>query len=745
MKQNPAMIRPWLLACLFTFILAAGTVAATGITSGRRPQKQMHTNRLIHEQSPYLLQHAHQPVDWYPWGEEALALARKEDRPIFLSIGYSTCHWCHVMAHESFEDPEIAGLLNRWFVCIKVDREERPDIDQVYMAAVQALNGSGGWPLSVFLFPDGRPFWGATYIPPRGQQGRPGFTDILRAVHRAWQGRRDELERTAAQLIRAIDVESGPETGKIEDDVQQKAFASLQQMFDAGQGGFGQAPKFPRPVVLDFLLRYWLRTGDERGLHMTLATLDAMARGGIRDHLGGGFHRYAVDRAWRVPHFEKMLYDQAQLASAYLDALLITADNRYGDVAAEIFHYVQARLQDPGGGFYSAEDADSDDPYHAGGHGEGLYYLWTEEDIVRTLGAKRAELFNYCYGVRFDGNVPVDPRQEFKGRNILYRRHTDREAAARFAVDEVTLGRELEQARAKLLARREERVRPHLDDKVITAWNGLMIGALARGGAILRRPDLVESAARAADFIQAHLFDPEKGTLLRRYRAGNAGVAGQLDDYAFLVSGLLELYRVQQEPELLQRAVLLTRSMIRLFRDRGRFFDSVAADGVPLRLSADYDGAEPAPNSVAAMNLLRLADLTGNQEWRTMALATVESFSSRLNSHPAALVAMLCALDRSGGKPRQVVIAGHRGSADTRELMATVFTVYDPDLVLLLADGAENQELLSRGLPFLKGVHMEGNRATAHVCENFSCRLPVTDAAALRRQLVRREPAAAAN
>ncbi len=697
------------------------------------------TNRLIHEQSPYLLQHAHQPVDWYPWGEEAFARARKEDRPVFLSIGYSTCHWCHVMARESFDNEEIAELLNRWFVCIKVDREERPDVDQVYMAAVQALNGSGGWPLSVFLFPDGRPFYGATYIPPEGRYGRPGFPDILGAVHRAWQGRRDELGQTAAGLIGAIAADSG--SGSVRADVADRACRMLRESFDAGQAGFGTAPKFPRPVVFDFLLSHWLRTGEEQALAMTLATLDAMARGGIHDHLGGGFHRYGVDRAWRVPHFEKMLYDQAQLADSYLDAYQITGQEGYGRVAAGIFAYVLGVLRDPGGAFATAEDADSDDPYRPGHHGEGCYYLWTEEEIVRTLGAGPAEVFSYCYGVEFDGNAPADPQQEFAGRNILFRRHTDREAAARFGRDAEEIGQELARSRGLLLAKREQRVRPHLDDKVITGINGLMIGALARGGAILGREDLVDAARRAADFIQAHLYDPASGHLLRRYRRGTAGLAGQLDDYAFLVSGLLRLHQVQQDPELLERAVALTGTMIRLFGDDegGGFFDSVRDRAIPLRLKSDYDGAEPAPNSVAAMNLLRLADLTGRQEWRTLARKTMAAFSGRLNTYPAALPAMLCALAREGDTPRQVVIAGRRGAADTRALMDAVFAVFDPDLVLLLADGAENQEFLARGLPFLKDVHMEGGRATAHVCEDLACRPPVTDAAVLRRQLVRRE------
>ena len=695
------------------------------------------TNRLIHEQSPYLLQHAHNPVDWYPWGEEAFALAKKEDKPIFLSIGYSTCHWCHVMAHESFENPDIAAILNKWFVCIKVDREERPDIDQMYMAATQAMNGSGGWPMSVFLFPDGRPFWAATYIPPKGMYGQPGFPDILDAVHTAWTTRRDELADSAAGLIDALEGDHSKPAAAVKDKVVEQAYSSLATSFDSRYGGFGSAPKFPRPVVFSFLFRYWYETGDDQARDMALATLKSMARGGMYDQLGGGFHRYSVDGQWRVPHFEKMLYDQSQLVDSYLDAYQITGDEQYADVARHVLNYVLRDMRDPAGGFYSAEDADSDDPYTLGEHGEGAYYLWTEEDIVKTVGATDANIFNFCYGVEFDGNALADPQKEFTGRNILYLHRTPREAAEHFKQDLAEIEVTLERVRQQLFVKRQQRKRPHLDDKVLTAWNGLMIGALARGGAILHDPELTEAARSAAAFIKDRLYDPETKTLKRRYRQGESGLSGQLDDYAFLVAGLIDLYQVVQEPQWLRWAIDLTTIQIELFWDKkeGGFFDSLQDPTVVVRMKGDYDGAEPAANSIAVENLVRLGRLTDNKEWLELAEKTINSFSAQINAYPQALVRMLSVRRELLEKPRQVVIAGRRGADDTKTMMATVSGSYDPGRILLLADGAENQQFLGEFLPFIRTVAMQDKRATGYVCKDFTCQLPVTKPEALRREL----------
>ena len=698
------------------------------------------TNRLIGEKSPYLLQHAYNPVDWYPWGEEAFARAKKEDKPIFLSIGYSTCHWCHVMARESFENPEIAALLNKWFISIKVDREERPDIDQMYMSATQALNGSGGWPMSVFLFPDGKPFYAATYIPPTGMYGRPGFPEILEAVHTAWQGRRDELQQTADKLIHAIKGDYRKSAGKIEADVSKRALASLTESVDTKYGGFGSAPKFPRPVTLNFLLQSYHTEGNKDYLDMTMAALQAMAKGGIYDHLGGGFHRYSVDEQWRVPHFEKMLYDQAQLLNSYLDAFQITADKRYAAVAHEIAEYVLRDMRDPGGGFYSAEDADSEDPYAPGSHREGAYYLWTEEEIVKILGAKAANIFNYCYGVEFNGNALNDPQKEFTDRNILYLAHSPEQAAQHFSMAVGEVKNSLAQSRRILFAKRAQRVRPHLDDKIITAWNGLMIGALARAGSILQERKMVDGARAAARFIRTELYDDSTGSLKRRYRDGGAGLSGQLDDYGFLVAGLLELYQVEQDPELLAWALEMMETSIRLFRDEqaGGFFDSLADDNVPLRLKSDYDGALPAPNSILAMNLLRLGRLTANEKWQLKARETLDAFSSQVNAYPPALFQMLCVLDRLKEKPEQLVIAGTRGKADTRVMLAVANSFFNPARIVLLADGAENQKFLAQKLPFIRSVAMQDGVATAYVCRDYTCRLPVISVEALEEQLGRK-------
>ncbi len=727
---------------LFPSWLVAETVY-TGITQQvkRRVVMAGKPNHLINEKSPYLLQHAYNPVDWYPWEDEAFARAKKEDKPIFLSIGYSTCHWCHVMAHESFENTEIAALLNKYFICIKVDREEQPDVDQMYMAATMAMNGSGGWPMSVFLLPDGRPFYAATYIPAKSMYGRPGFPEIIEAVHKAWQGRRDELQQAAARLIHTLKEQHQVSGSGITSDIDDRAFSELSAEYDAVHCGFGGAPKFPRPVLFNFLLGYYHKTGNKHTLAMTTATLTAMAAGGMYDQLGGGFHRYSVDGQWRIPHFEKMLYDQAQLLNSYLDVAQITGEAEYAAVARSIAGYVLRDMQDPDGGFYSAEDADSDDPYSPGSHGEGAFYLWTEKDIVTTLGTRAANIFNFCYGVEFDGNALQDPQHEFTGRNILYRAKSDREAAAHFSMNVTEITASLEKSRKILFARRATRVRPHRDDKIITAWNGLMIGALARAGAILNEPKMIDAAYRAEQFIRASLYDPETGLLQRRYRDGEAAHSGQLDDYVFLVSGVLELYQVAQDPELLSWAKELTKKTIHLFWDKksNGFFDSIIDEKVPIRMKADYDGAEPAANSIAAMNLIRLGRMTANSDWLARAQKTVDAFSDRIGHVPRAVPQMLCAVMLLREKPEQVVITGRKTDEDTQLMLAEVWRHFNPNRVILLADGGDNQKMLAKMLPFMRTVTMKDERATAYVCRNFTCRLPVNTVEDLAAQLENRK------
>jgi uncharacterized protein len=693
-------------------------------------------NRLIAEKSPYLLQHALNPVDGYPWGTEAFDRARKEDKPIFLSIGYSTCHWCHVMAHESFGDAEIAGFLNRWFVSIKVDREERPDIDQMYMAAIQMMAGSGGWPMSVFLMPDGSPFYAGTYFPPRSSHQRPGFADLLTALNTAWRERRDDIRQTAAQLVARLNTESTP-TGTMPADGPERCFNLLAESYDAKEGGFGEAPKFPRPAVFTFLFDWYRRSGAEAAKGMALHTLCKMAGGGMYDHLGGGFHRYSVDNHWFVPHFEKMLYDQSQLAHAYLDAYLLTRDENFARVAREIFEYVVRDMQDPAGGFYSAEDADSVNPYTPEEHGEGAFYLWTEEELHAILSPEAADLFCYVHGVEKNGNVSQDPLGEFAGRNILYRAHTTAETADRFDLPGEEIETRLALTRQVLLRARSERTRPHRDDKIISGWNGLLIGALARGSRILQDPKLIEAAIRAATFIKDTLYDTRSQTLMRRYRDGEAGLAGQLDDYGYLVASLLDLYQACHDPRWLQWAVSLTEQQIRLFwNDNGGFFyDSVADSSLKVRMRGIYDGAEPAGNSVAAHNLLRLARLRSRDDWQRMAWRLIGSFTEIIDHYPPALPLMLSAWQQREGKPLLVVVAGKQGAADTEALLRVAEHHYEPHRLVLLADGGENQSYLAEKLPFLELISGLENRATAYVCVDFSCKRPTHDPEELKQQI----------
>jgi hypothetical protein len=695
-------------------------------------------NLLIKEQSPYLLQHAFNPVDWYPWGEEAFAKAKKEDKPIFLSIGYSTCHWCHVMAHESFEDPEIAAILNRWFVSIKVDREERPDIDQMYMAAIHAMSGSGGWPMSVFLMPDSSPFYAGTYFPPISMSNRPSFKELLTAINNAWLEQRGELQESASRMVAALETDSKATPDIIKADSLDHCYSTLEQNYDSSEGGFGPPPKFPRPAIIAFLFSYYLTTGNENAREMALYTLRKMAAGGMYDQLGGGFHRYSVDAHWFVPHFEKMLYDQAQLADVYLDAYQISKDEVYARITNEIFAYLLRDMRDPAGGFYSAEDADSDNPYNPGQHGEGAFYLWTREDIVKRLDdTQRANIFIDRYGIKDNGNVQQDPLMEFSGRNILHLAESNEELSARYKVSLEAIENSLTTSKDLLFQARTQRRRPHLDDKVITSWNGMMIGVFARGSRILQNQLFLNAAVQTATFLKENLYDSATNTLLRRYRNQKAGITGQLTDYTYLVAGLLDLYQANHSPQWLRWAANLTARQIELFwnEKEGFFFDSVADPSVMIRIRDKYDGAEPTGNSVAAHNLLRLAQVLNMPEWQQMARRLVESFSEVINHYAPALPLMLSAWQRINDKSSQIVVAGKRGAEDTETLLRVVEgTPKKPDL-LLLADGADNQAYLAARLPFLNTVVRLEGKATAYFCSDFTCKMPTTDPAVLQLQL----------
>jgi uncharacterized protein YyaL (SSP411 family) len=732
---------PWReLAALLT-TAAFSCQAADMPTSPNAP-----VNRLAREKSPYLIQHQHNPVDWYPWGEEAFAKARREQKPIFLSVGYSTCHWCHVMAHESFENAETAKLMNELFVCVKVDREERPDVDRVYMTYVQASTGSGGWPMSVWLTPELKPFFGGTYFPPVDKYGRAGFPSVLQQLGEAWQKDREKVVEAAANAIKALEeytATGAPKSAGPDKAAIAAAYEQLVGSFDDELGGFGGAPKFPRPVTLNLLFRVAAREGFESkdgriALGMALLTLRKMADGGMHDHLGGGFHRYSVDKFWHVPHYEKMLYDQAQLASSYLDGFQVTRDAAFEKTTRAILDYVRRDMTAKGGGFYSAEDADSVIEHGKPEHAEGAFYVWTKADVVKLLGEDAAALFNRFYGVEEDGNSPAgsDPHGELKGKNTLIVRMTVADAAKFFKKTEQEVTASLAESRKKLFDVRAKRPRPHLDDKIITSWNGLMISAFARAAQILDDPQYLAAAQGSAKFIREHLW--KDGALLRSYREGASAIAGFADDYAALIQGLLDLYEADFEVTWLQWAVALQKKQDSLFGDpaHGGYFSVAEGDAsILLRMKEDHDGAEPSPNSVAAMNLLRLSQLTDDRTLHERAVKTIGAFADQLSRMPSTLPQLLCALDASLAKPRQVVIAGKPDAADTHALLREVHGRYIPNKLVLLADSAAGQQWLGEKLEFIRTVGPIEGKAAAYVCENFVCQLPTTDSAKLRELL----------
>ena len=726
----------------FGFLALTWLVASSDTFTEAKPARPEHTNRLAQEKSPYLLQHSHNPVEWYPWGEEAFEKARRESKPIFLSVGYSTCHWCHVMAHESFENEEIAALMNREFVNIKVDREERPDVDRVYMTFVQATTGGGGWPMSVWLTPDLKPFVGGTYFPPEDRYGQPAFRTVLERIATAWKENHDKIVEQGGKIVEALRESQSATTaeGKIDAAILDAAYRQLERSYDPKEGGFGNAPKFPRPVTFNFLTRFYARDlNGESGKHaleMTLFTLRKMAAGGMHDHIGGGFHRYSVDRYWHVPHFEKMLYDQAQLAIAYLDAFQITRDRQYESVARDILDYVARDMASKEGGFFSAEDADSPVVAAAADRGhietkEGAFYVWTEKEIDAALG-NAAEIFAFHYGVQPHGNAPEgsDPHDEFRAKNILIERHTIAETAQHFKKTGEEVTNSLAQSRAKLFSIRAKRPRPHLDDKVIAAWNGLMISAYARAAQILDEPRYLEIATRAGKFLRTNLYEEKSKLLYRNYRGGRSDIEGFADDYAFVIQGLLDLYETSFDVEWLKFAVELQKTQDRFFFDEkngGYFSTSGKDESVFLRMKDDNDGAEPAASSVAALNLLRLAQFRDDKQIAERARKTTDTFAATLSHFPSAMPQMLVALDYSLSKPRQIVIAGRKDAPETKTLLREVNTHFLPKTVLCLADGAEGQKYLGGQNEAVRAMSPIDGKPAAYVCENFTCKAPVTD------------------
>jgi uncharacterized protein len=704
-------------------------------------------NRLAEEHSPYLLQHAHNPVDWYPWGQEAFDRAKREDKPIFLSIGYSTCHWCHVMEHESFESRQVAEVLNRHFVPIKVDREERPDVDRVYMTFVQATTGSGGWPMSVWLTPSLQPFYGGTYFPPASKWGRPGFIDILKEIARAWEEDRARIETSAESIterLRELGRDGGgrpvPEPGGLDEGVRQFATA-----FDPRRGGFGDAPKFPRPTELLFLLREHARTGSTDAREMVFVTLRAMALGGMRDHVGGGFHRYSVDGNWRVPHFEKMLYDQAQLVLAYLEAAQASGEPFFAEVAEDTLAYVQRDLTDEAGGFYSAEDADSVPPEQAGDPSphkmEGAFYVWRDEEIGELLGDD-ATVLRIRYGILPDGNAPFDPQNEFVHKNLLYTARGIDEVMSATAKSLAEVEAALDRARAKLQERRATRPRPHLDDKVLTAWNGLMIGAFARaartlGGTEVGAGPYMDAARRAALFIWKHLWNSDTRTLLRRYRRGDSAVEGYAEDYAYLIFGLLELFQADGDPRWLEWALMLQRRQDELFADpiEGGWFSTTGRDeSVLLRLKEDYDGAEPSATSVSVLNLLTLSHLTSDAGFEQSIERALGMFASRIEQGARTVPMMMAALSAYHAGISQVVVVGDPAEPATSALREAISRRYLPFAVTIPLV-PEHAAALTRLLPWTDAIAGRLEKPAAYVCRDFACLMPATSVDELVPQL----------
>ncbi len=681
------------------------------------------TNRLIAEKSPYLLQHAYNPVDWYPWGEEAFQEARRRDVPILLSVGYSTCHWCHVMERESFEDETIAAAVNAAFVCIKVDREERPDIDTVYMNVCQALTGGGGWPLTIIMTPDKRPFYAGTYFPPRSRYGRPGLLELTEAISEAWQNRRQDLLEQAELIVQEMRELTAPTIGtnrELNEDTLYKAYSYFTQAFDEIHGGFGQAPKFPSPHNLCFLLRYWRRTGEERALAMVETTLEKMSLGGVYDQVGGGFHRYATDREWLVPHFEKMLYDQAMLVIAYTEAWQATGRTEFAKTASEIIDYVLRDMQDPAGGFCAAEDADSEGE-------EGKFYVWAAAELEEVLSPEEAALAIAVYNVSLEGNYLEEATRKKNGTNILHLHRPLAQLAPQQGLTETELAERLQRIKQKLFAARQQRVHPFKDTKVLTDWNGLMLAALALAGRALGKERYLQAAANCADFIHTHLTSPA-GKLYKRWREGEAALPAQLDDYAFLTWGLIELYTATQETDYLAWALDLQATMINSFWDEehgGFFLTACDAEELILRPKEIYDGALPSGNSVAALNCLRLARLTGNAELEEYASRLWQAFAGPISQHPAGYSFALVALDFALGPTQEVVIVGDPVGSDTQAMLSTLHRHFLPHTVTLLCpQQQEKRAALTTLAPFVQGMEVHDGRATAYVCSNFACQRP---------------------
>jgi len=713
------------------FLLIGGTMSIAESNTGAPTEGPK--NRLASEKSPYLLQHAENPVNWYPWGTEAFTAAREQDKPIFLSIGYATCHWCHVMEHESFEDPEVAELLNRVFVSIKVDREERPDIDQVYMTVCQMLTGSGGWPLTIVMTPDRKPFFAATYIPKHTRYGRMGMMDLIPRIEQAWSTERDQLLSSSEKIVDHLRSTSGQASqGTLEIGVVGRAVQQLGSRFDATHGGFGDAPKFPSPHNHLLLIEHWRRTGAERSLEMVELTLEAMRRGGVYDHIGYGFHRYSTDRGWLVPHFEKMLYDQAMLSLAYTETFSATGKPVYERIVREVMTYVRRDMTSSEGAFFSAEDADSEGV-------EGKFYVWSLAEVQKILGKDDAALAARVWNLTAEGNFEDEATGRKTGANIPYRSQPLADLAGKSTPGE--FDRRLETTRRRLFESRECRIHPLKDDKILADWNGLMAAAMARASVVLSEPEYRTAAEKAVDFVMKQMRD-DAGRLFHRFRDGEVAIQAFLDDYAFLTWALIELYDASLEPVHLENAIQLQDAAVDLFWDDARggfFFTADGAEDLLVRQKEVYDGAMPSGNSVAMANLVRLSRLTGRADLAKRADQLATAFAPEVSRMPSAHTHLLTALQAAASPSLEIVVAGTSGSNDTSRLLRTVRGVSVPGAALLFVPSGSDGDPIRKLAPFAAGYGPVEGHAAAYVCRDFTCRLPTTDPKELSRLL--RQPA----
>ena len=722
-------------ASVILAIAGCGTEAAEGSSATRPPLPTPDQiaklpkdggpkyNRLIFEKSPYLLQHAANPVDWYPWGEEAFEAARREDKPVFLSVGYSTCHWCHVMERESFENEQVAALMNKHFISVKVDREERPDIDTVYMEVTQRMTGSGGWPMTVVMTPDKVPYFAATYIPKDSGLNRPGMMRIVPRLGEVWKTERDQVNAFAKNIVAELEQSNAPQAGKgLDAATLDTAFQQFDASHDASHGGFGRAPKFPTPHTLSFLLRYHKRTGNARALAMVEKTLTAMRLGGVYDQVGFGTHRYSTDAVWLLPHFEKMLYDQALLAIASVEAFQVTGKPLYAQTAKEIFTYVLRDMTSPEGGFYSAEDADSEGE-------EGKFYVWEPKELHEILGSQEADLYIKVFHITEGGNFVDQATRRKTGDSIPHLKKPLGQVAAELKLNEADLRGRLEASRRKLFDVRERRIHPLKDDKILTDWNGLMIAAMARGGQALGEPKYIAAAKSATDFLLAKLHRSD-GRLFKRYRQNEAGLTGHLEDYAFVVMGLLDLYEATFEVRYLQEAIALNDTMLAHFWDQkegGLFMTADDAERLLIRSKKIYDGAIPSGNSVAALNLLRIGRMTAEPTYDAKAEAIMKAFSSQVAQFPSGHSQLLIAVDFACGPSLEIVVSGKPDAEDTAQMLGALRRPFIPNKVVLLRPDGQDAGPIGKIAPYTEMQTSRGGAATAYVCQNFVCKLPTTD------------------